>query len=235
MELSITPLYVSECFYRLFLYLIFTCFSGAVCALELVLDEPSPDTPQGIEIKVVNKVYPRATQGSVICGKAHHMTRFRLNVEHAGLSVSLISKEMTRVKIRWDHPEKVLFPFPDEKKIITFPLPGSESRLFLRAYEPVSGNLYVMDEYDVVIKTCPYSFLPVKRYRQGISVSVSETEYDRDNDVLENQNGTVSVKYRISTRTAVPDGGTWSLSVGVSQSDSSTDSQRVHSSFSYNW
>lgn len=235
MELIIIPLYISRYFYKLFLCLALTCLSGTVSALSLVVDEPSPSSSQTVEIEVMNKVYPRATQDSVICGKAHHMTRFRLNVKHAGLPMSLISKEMTRVKIRWDHPEKVLFPFPEERKIITFPQPGSESRLFFRAYEPISGNLYIMDEYDVVIRTCPYSFLPVKPYRQSISVNLSETEYDLVSDSLDDQNGSVSVKYRISSRTAIPDGATWSWSVGVSQSDSSTDSQRVNSSFSYNW
>ncbi|RVU86355.1 hypothetical protein EOL70_02585 [Leucothrix sargassi] len=163
------------------------------------------------------------------------MTRFQLNDKHAGLPFSLSAKKMTRIKIRWDHEEKVLFPFPDREKTIVFPHQGGVSRFYLRAYTPVSGNLYVLNDKNSVIKTCPYSFLPVKRYRQSISVDLNETEYDYDSDSVENIHNTVSFNYRVSSKTAIPDGPTWSWSAGLSTSDSSVDSERVNSSFSYNW
>jgi len=202
-------------------------------ALELTFDDPEPSVEENIQIKKVDAVYPRATASDIVCGKLHHMARFRLNAKYAGLSVSLTAKKRTQVKIRWDHPDKVLFPFPEKKKMITFPYGGSESRLFFRSYVPVSGNIYIMDDQEQVIKACPYSFLPAKPYRQSINMNVNETEHDYVNDTREDKN--VSVTYRIGSKAIVPGGATWSWSVGVSQSESSTDSQRVNSSFSYNW
>lgn len=229
---------MTSVFNKLLLCTIFAIVSSQSFAMEFTVDELGPDSTdakQEIQIKVVDVVYPRATPADVLCGKAHHMTRFRLNTQHAGLSFSVTAKKMTRIKIRWDHPDKVLFPFPEKRKTIVFPHAGGESRLYFRAYEPVSGNIYVMDEQDIVIKTCPYSFLPAKKYRQSINVNVNETEYDPLADELDYKNNNVSVSYRIGARTAVPDGATWSWSVGLSQSESSTDSQRINSRFSFNW
>ena len=117
-------------------------------AMELIVDDLGPDsanTQQGIRIKTVKAVYPRATTADVMCGKTHHMIRFRLNGQHAGLPFSVTAKKMTRIKIRWDHPDKVLFPFPEKRKTIVFPHAGGESRVYFRAYEPISGNDYIME------------------------------------------------------------------------------------------
>lgn len=229
---------IRNLFNTFFLSTVFIGMPTIGFAMELIVDDLGPDsanTQQGIRVKTVKAVYPRATTADVMCGKTHHMVRFRLNGQHAGLPFSVTAKKMTRIKIRWDHPDKVLFPFPEKRKTIVFPHAGGESRVYFRAYEPVSGNVYIMDDQDVVIKTCPYSFLPAKRYRQAINVNVNETEYDPLNDTLEYKNNNVSVNYRISTRTAVPDGATWSWSLGLSQSESSTDNRRINSNFSYNW
>lgn len=216
-----------------------SCISSSGAALEITIIDPGPGTKQLIKAKKVKPVFPLATAADVMCGKSHHMARFRLNNKHVGMPFSVTAKKMTRIKIRWDHPDKVLFPFPEKNKTIVFPHAGGESRLYFRAYAPVSGNVYIMDDRDAVIKTCPYSFLPVKRFRQSINVNINETEYDRLydelNSALDDKNSNVSVNYRISSRNAIPDGATWSWSVGVSQSESSTDSRRANSSFSYNW
>lgn len=209
-----------------------------VFAMELTMDDPGPvneGVKQNIPVKIVETVYPRATTADVMCGKSHHMTRFRLNGKHAGLPFSVIAKKMTRIKLRWDHPDKVLFPFPEKKKTLVFPYAGSESRVYFRAYAPVSGNIYIMDDQGVVIRTCPYSFLPVKKYRQSINVNINETEYESLNDAMDDENNNMSINYRIGSRTAVPDGATWSWGLGLSQSESSRDSRRVNSNFSYNW
>lgn len=215
---------------QLLLYLI--CLSPSLgFALEITVTDSGPLANQNINLKKVEPVYPRASASDVMCGKSHHMARFRINDTHAGLPFSITAKKMTRVKIRWDHMDKVLFAASEKKKTIVFPHAGGESRLYFRAYEPVSGNVYIMDDQNAVIKTCPYSFLPAKHYNQSINVNVNETEYEHQNDKSNN----ISINYRISSRSAVPAGPAWSWSVGVSQSESSTGSQRVNSNLSYSW
>lgn len=204
-------------------------------AFEVTVVDPGPEAQQEITVRQVKTVYPRATAEDVVCGKAHHMTRFRLNDKHAGLSFSIAAKKMTRIKVRWDHPDKVMFPQPEKKKTIIFPHAGGVSHLYFRAYQPVSGNVYIMNDHDVVIKACPYSFLPAKHYRQSINMSLNGVEYDRLDNTLDNNSNNVSVNYRISSKNVVPDGGYWSLSVGVSQSEGSTNSRRINGSVSYSW
>ena len=216
----------------IFILAIFLYTPRLTLAFEIILHDQGPEVVRSKQVAII---FPRATSEDVVCGKYHHMTRFQLNSKHAGLPFSISAKKMTRIKIRWDHPDKVLFPFAEREKTIVFPHAGGESRFYLRAYKPISGNLYIMDDKDVVIKTCPYSFLPVKRYRQSINVDLNETEYDYQNSTLENENNNLSINYRVSSKTSIPDGPTWSWSAGLSKSDSSVDSERVNSSFSFNW
>jgi len=145
-------------------FIIFLCIPSLGFAIEINFSDSGPDAKQGSSFKKEKPVYPRATAADVMCGKPHHMVRFRINNNYVGLPFSLIAKKMTLIKIRWDHPDQVLFPFADKKKTVVFPHAGGTSRLYFRAYKPVSGNIYIMDDQDVVIKTCPYSFLPLKRF-----------------------------------------------------------------------
>lgn len=208
-------------------------FSSASFAFEVFVHDGGPSAKT--KLRVVKPVYPRATAADVMCGKLHHMARFRLNETYAGLPFSIIAKKMTRIKIRWDHPKQVLFPYKAKKKDIVFPHAGGVSRLYFRAYQPVSGNIYIMDDHDVVIKKCPYSFLPAKHYSQSVNFNVNETQYDRGNHLSDSTSNHYSVNYRISPKTVMPSGGNWSVSAGFSQSQSSTDSRQMRGSFSYSW
>lgn len=186
------------------------------------------------QAKKAEPVYPLAAAGDVLCGKDHHMVRFRLNTNHAGMPFSITAKRMTRVKVRWDHPEKVMFPAPGKRKTIVFPHSGGLSNLYFRAHEPISGNVYIMNDNDVVIQTCPYSFLPAKRFRQSVSMNIGESENDSAIGT-NSESRTVSLRYRISPKQTVPEGGKWSWSVGISQTENTNESRRLNSSFSYSW
>lgn len=207
----------------------------ATFALDVEIVGSGPNVKPIRVNKVEVSAYPIATAADIVCGKDHHVVRFNLNAKHAGLPFSISAKKMTRIKIRWDHPDKVLFPFPEKRKTIVFPHSGGVSNIYLRAYEPIFGNVYVMDDNGSVIKTCPYSFLPAKRFRQSINVSMGESEIDSSNSLDNDESREVSVNYRISSKRVVPEGVYWSLSVGVSQSENVNNTNRVNSSFSYNW
>lgn len=202
-------------------------------AIEVIAHNAGPTVNERSSIKKVEPVYPIATANDVMCGKSHHMVRFRSNDTHAGLSFSLAAKKMTRVKIRWDHPDKVLFPNNADKKTIVFPHAGGVARLYFRAFHPVSGNLYVINDHGAVVKVCPYSFLPAKHYRQSIGLNLNDTQYQ--NNDLNTESNNVSINYSISSRNVVPGGGNWSFSLGLSQSESSADSRQVNSSLRYSW
>lgn len=226
---------IKWCLLRGSLLIIGVAFHPAGFALEIIVHDSGPSVKQGVSLKKVEPVYPRATPEDVLCGKAHHMSRFRLNENHAGMPFSITARKMTRVTVRWDHEDKVLFPYAATRKTIVFPHAGGASQLYLRAYQPIVGNVYIMDDQGVVIRTCPYSFLPAKHYRQSVSVNVNETAYERINNSLSDKNNNVSINYRISSKSAVPEGEYWSFTAGFSQSESSRDSRRVNGSFSYNW
>lgn len=222
-------------------FLIYLLFSSAILfssngfAFEVIVHDTGPVVNKRLSIKKVEPVYPLATSGDVMCGQSHHAVRFRLNDTHAGLSFSLTARKMTRVKISWDHPDQVFFPTDSKRKTIVFPHSGGVARLYFRSFKPISGNIYIMNDNDVVIRTCPYSFLPAKRYRQSIGVSVNGTQYERFDENLNDESKNVSIHYRISSKSEIPEGGYWSFGVGVSQSEASSESRQFNSNFSYNW
>lgn len=203
-------------------------------ALEITVINPGPGI-KPVQAKKVKTTYPLATTGDIVCGKDHHMVRFRLNDKHAGLPFSITAKRMTRVKVRWDHPDKVLFPSAEKRKTIVFPHAGGLSNLYFRSYVPVSGNVYLINDKNVVVQTCPYSFLPAKHFRQSISVNMGGSEYDSLRASGDSESRSISLNYRISSKQVVPEGSYWSWGVGVSQTENAGDSSRVNSSFSYNW
>lgn len=77
-----------------------TCFfiPGIGFALEVTIIDSGPNV-KPLRTTKVERVYPLATAGDVFCGMEHHMVRFRLNANHAGLPFSLTAKRMTRVKV----------------------------------------------------------------------------------------------------------------------------------------
>lgn len=183
----------------------------------------------------IGSKYPIALSSDVMCGKDQHMTRFGLGQPHAGLPFAITSKKMTRIKIRWDHPKKVLFPFDESKKTIVFPHQGGVSRLYFRAYQPITGNVYIMNDKNQVIKTCPYRFLPAKKYQQSISVTMNDNRHNLTDGNQGNNSNNIAINYRISKKTVVPEGGRWSFNAGASQSESSTNSRGLNAGFSYSW
>lgn len=215
---------------------IFACclISNVGFTLEVTVINPGPNV-KPVNVTKVERSYPMATAGDIFCGVSHHMVRFRLGANHAGLPFSITAKKMTRVRVRWDHPDKVYFPFAEKRKIIVFPHSGGLSRLYFRAHQPISGNVYVINDNDVVIKSCPYSFLPAKRVRQSVSFDVGKSEHVSSIDSDDSENRNVSINYRMSSKSAVPEGGYWSWGVGISQTENVSSTRRANGRFSYNW
>lgn len=202
--------------------------------LEVTVVDPGPNV-QTVKVTKVKRTYPIATAGDILCGVKHHMVRFRMNANHAGLPFSITAKRMTRVRVRWDHPDKVYFPSAEKRKTIVFPHAGGLSRMYFRTHQPISGNVYVINDNGNVIKTCPYSFLPAKRVRQSVSVNVGKSEHESFLDSNDSENRNISIDYRMSSKRAVPEGGYWSWAVGVSQTENLSNTRRATGRFSYNW
>lgn len=205
-------------------------------AFDITVHETGPTAKSKDSIKKVESTYPIASPGDVECAKSYHTTRFHVDNTHAGILFSLIAKKRARVKIAWDNDDIILFPYPETRKKITFPYAGGVSRLFFRSPQPIAGRFYVLNDRDKIIQTCPYRFLPAKRFRQSINMNVNGTDYETlDDSLSSDDSNNISINYQVSTKNPIPDGGRWSFRFGLSQTENSRKSQRANGSLSYSW